>query len=140
MHEIEPSGFCPISEYQRYLQKRIQASEISVGGLYMALAALKGEKEDKKAFKFPIRAVLVEMEAGEIATLNVNLLDEDLRPKCEVSLRMCDGLITDPEIWEVSTSQRVAEMYIKDYEDFMPLGPFEVNVGQEVEELELVGV
>lgn len=104
------------------------------------MAALRGGQEGKNAFKFPVRAALVEMGELHVATLNVSLLDEDLKPKCEVSVKMCDGLAKDPGIWEVSTQQQVREMYIKDYEDYLPLGPWETQVGEEIEQLELVGV
>ena len=143
MHEIEPMGFCTILEYQQYIEKRKQAAELTIRGLYLVMAAFKnGGSEGKRAFKFPINTVAVDLgEPGNpTARLTINLLDEDLQPIKEVSITMQDGLSTNPGLSETSSGHAVGELYVKDYEDFMTGGPGHTHASEEVRQLELVGV
>jgi hypothetical protein len=140
MHEIEPNGFCTVKEYQRFIEKRKQAGEVSLGGLYLIIAALRGGIKGKEAFKFPIRMKLVDLGDMQVASLTVDILDLDLRPTEEAKFTMLDGISTNPPIMESSTTQRVTEMYIKDYEDYSTDGPGEVSIEDEISHFELVGV
>jgi hypothetical protein len=141
MHEIEPAGFCTIQEYKRYLEKRKQASDLSIGGLYLIVAALKVGTKGQEAFKFPVNMKLIELGGYAIARLTVNLLDLDLQPSGEIAFTMEDGITKNPPIAVSSgTAQSVREMYIKDYEDYAKDDPGEASIEDEISQLELAVV
>lgn len=140
MHEIEPSSFCTIQEYRQHIERRKHASDVSLGGLYLVIAALRGGAKGKEAFKFPVRMKLIELGDMQIANLTVEFLDLDLRPNGQATFAMQDGIAKDPNIMEKSTTQKVKEMYIKDYEDYMSGGPGKASIEEEISQLELIGV
>ncbi len=138
MHEIEPSGFCTIHEYRRHLEKRKQAGDISIGGLYLVLADIREGRKEQKAFKFPVRIKKLAQADLLVAHLTVDLLNPDLQPTEETAFTMEDGLATRPGLMESSTKQRINEMYVKDYEDYLDLGPGETSAWEEAHSTDLV--
>jgi hypothetical protein len=140
MHEIEPSSFCTIREYKQHIERRKQASDVSLGGLYLVLAALRDGAKGKEAFKFPVRMKLIELGDMQVANLTIDFLDLDLRPTGEVTFAMQDGIANDPGIIEKSTTQIIKEMYIRDYEDYMSGGSGKASIEEEIFQPELVGV
>lgn len=138
MHEIEPVGFCTIQEYRRFLERRVQSDDISVDGLYLVLADIRAGKQSPQAFKFPVRAKAVGETSLEAASVTVDLLDLDLQPVQEAVFAMRDGIITNPGIIEISTIQPVREMYFRDYDGFLDLGPGEVGIERGIHAPELV--
>ena len=138
MHEIEPSSFCTIREYQRYFEKRIQASDIILGGLYLVLADIRDGRAIKQAFKFPIRTRVVDQLSDKHAVITADLLDLDLQPTQQTKFAMNDGIVSRPRICEKVTQQLVKEMYIKDYEDYLDVGPGEASASDEIIYRELV--
>jgi hypothetical protein len=137
MHEIEPTGISSLQEYQYFLEHRVQASELTLGGLYLVLADIREQQAKLEAIKFPVRIKTLELQAVR-ADVSVDILNLDLKPTSSVSFTMKDGIAVRPDIWELSTNQQVKEMYIKDYEDFLDPGDAASSIEEEVGRHELV--
>jgi hypothetical protein len=132
MHEIEPSGFCTIHEYRQFFEKRIQPSEISLGALYLVLADIRAGRKNQEAFKFPVRAKAIGEKGLVAVSVTVDLLNLDLQPIEEVDFSMKDGVGKKPGIQEASTKQSVREMYFRDYDGYLDIGPAETDIEQEI--------
>lgn len=131
MHELEPGGYCTIEEYRRFLEQRKQAADITIKGLYLVIADIRVEGAKMEAFKFPIRVESMKADR-EHALIIANFLNLDLQPKSRLYFAMVDGIAIRPRICEKNTKQSVQELYIRDYKDFVPLGPGEANIEDEI--------
>lgn len=132
MHNIEPSSFCSLEQFERHLPLRVQSHELAISGLYMAMARLAPSNTKRIAFQFPIQPVEVNLHEAEPRSVKLSILDSDLKPGEIVRIKMLDGISREPELVEQTTRLSIKELYLRGYNDMYPSDilelPYEINL------------
>lgn len=101
---------CLRQEYDANLYERLLEDQLSVGGLYTAIFAIRCSK---LAFKFPVN--IARLSSSKVETVGFVGLDMDLKPTTRVILaNMSDGVITND--YKFEPLGKVEQGYFMGYE------------------------